>query len=508
MGLISGLSGVQFVLSMLFTSFDFLVLWVATFALYWLVKPTSPHAKGAQITILLLASTLFYGWDNPSLLWLLAISCLGNTLYTVRIIQHKSAGNLVGVTRNVRWAVILNLSLLGVFKYSGFIASQLPFFPPGFVQYLRDIPLPIGISFYTFHGISMIIDVARGKVSEQACGKMVEPSRWKYLKAFRDIGVYILFFPQLIAGPIVKAHFFWPQMVPKFFADIKWGSAVRCLIIGFFLKMVLADNLAAVTKVLVSAKFLTNADALRLICSLFGYSMQIFADYAGYSIIAIGLAYTFGYNFPTNFNFPYLSTSMTEFWTRWNMTLSSWLKEYLYFPLGGNRKGELRTYFNLFMVMFLGGLWHGADWKFAVWGGLHGMFLIAERFLHRNVPKDSPVGKTKKILGWIYCFIVVTLLRLTFLMPDVATIKLYLVQVCTKLPESDYKSLLGADNITCLCYGGLVMVFHAFGWWREHKNPQYLKARNTWIEGVLYGIMLILIVTNYGPQGEFIYFQF
>src|SRR6185503_4842592 len=202
-----------------------------------------------------------------------------------------------------------------------------------------------------------------------------EPGLPSFGAHLRRTLLYLTFFPQLIAGPIAKAHFFYPQIGPKPLSGIDWPLAIRALVTGYFLKMVVADNLQDQTFWIAYPHFL-NYSSLNLAAFLFGYSMQIFADFAGYSLIAIGLAALFGYRLPQNFDFPYLSQSFSEFWTRWHMSLSAFLREYLYYPLGGNRKGPLRTYANLMIVMTLGGLWHGAALSYAVWGAWHRAALV------------------------------------------------------------------------------------------------------------------------------------
>jgi len=312
------------------------------------------------------------------------------------------------------------------------------------------------------------------------------------------------FFPQLIAGPIVKAADFFHQIGPKRLGQIDWAGAVRKLILGFFLKMVVADNLSEQT-VILTKPWITAASPLDLILLLYGYSMQIFSDFGGYSLIAIGLAAMFGYRFPINFDFPYLSTSITEFWRRWHMSLSAWLRDYLYIPLGGNRKGEAMTYLNLFMVMFLGGLWHGAEWKFALWGTLHGILLGVERFCFRKRSREEaamPRPAWRALLGWFYTFHAVTLLWLTFLMPDLHQIGIFFQELI--IPGK----LVGPVVFSSVIFGSVAVIYHGFGWWREHSPHTFSPFRGSWPEAIADGVMLFLIATNSGAPQGFIYFQF
>ncbi|MCW1885167.1 hypothetical protein OKA04_10545 [Luteolibacter flavescens] len=495
---------------MLFNSWEFLFLLAVTFALYYAPWSRGRHGKAWQVTLALVASVIFYGWEDPKLVGLLAISCVGNSLATGRIILHKVNGDEAKVRQWTRLAVVMNLALLGFFKYLPFLAGMMPFLPEQWVEELKAIPLPIGISFYTFHGISMIVDVARGEVTREGDALMSKGGR--FAKGVRDIGFYLLFFPQLVAGPIVKAKEFWPQIVSKRIEDIPWRQVIRALVAGYFLKVFVADNLAEQTTALViGPDALAATGPLNLVPLLYAYSLQIFADFAGYSLIAIGLASMFGYRFPINFNFPYLSTSITEFWRRWHMSLSAWLRDYLYIPLGGNRKGPGRTYVNLFLVMFLGGLWHGAEWKFALWGSLHGLLLALERLAGRRKAADKTTeAPARGILttlraccAWFLTFHAVTLLWLTFLMPDMASIAGFFKGVF-----SGKTGFSGPPAFSLLFYGTAVVLYHAWGWLREHRETLSQKLLRSPLEPVLHAVMVFLIVTNPGAPRGFIYFQF
>lgn len=484
---------------MLFTSCDFIIFLLIVFSLYYL--PCASLGKAFQVTVLLAAGAVFYGWEDPRLLMLLLISCMGNTLCSICILKHRQEGRESAVKRWVTVAVVLNLLLLGVFKYAGFIGGLVPGLPPEWVAWLKEIPLPIGISFYTFHGISMIVDVAKGRVKQSdASDIQLDGTPRGFLKATRDVGFYMLFFPQLIAGPIVRAHRFWPQIEAKKFRDIQWGTALRLLVLGYFLKMVCADNLAEYTPYLKDIAIIRLTGSGELLALMFGYSCQIFADFGGYSFIAVGLAVLFGYRLPDNFNLPYLSTSITEFWRRWNMTLSHWLRDYLYIPLGGNRRGAVMTYVNLFIVMFLGGLWHGAEWKFAVWGIAHGLFLAAERLLWQKRTARRPYVK---LLGGIYCFVTVSFLWMTFLMPNTETLVAFAEQLAACKG--------GFSNIVLFAmflYSAPVVLYHIVGWAKEHRPAWYRVVTHPVLGGLAYGTMLFLIFNNAGPSEGFIYFQF
>jgi alginate O-acetyltransferase complex protein AlgI len=371
---------------------------------------------------------------------------------------------------------------------------------------VRSIPLPIGISFYTFHAISLLVDVHRGNVSHETQRRLGRSGSGR-AASLGDLSLYIVFFPQLVAGPIVKAHDFVDQIREKLWRNIDWTLVRRYLVTGYFLKIFVADNLAEQTVLLTVEGSLRTSGPISLMAMLYGYGLQIFADFAGYSLIAIGLGLMFGYRLPENFRFPYLSLSITEFWRRWHLSLSSWLREYLYIPLGGNRKGAGRTYFNLFLVMFLGGLWHGAEWKFALWGTLHGGLLAFERLVFRSragsFASSGPWRWLRDGFRWVYAFHAVMFLWLTFLMPDIAHIRLFF-----EMMGSGDWSVKGQPVFALLAYGGMAVLYHFWGWLQEHRPYWVKQAGIPWIEGTVHAVMVFLVITNPGAPRGFIYFQF
>ena len=492
---------------MLFNSFQFLLLVAITLPLYYVLGWTR-WARLWQVSLLLIASAVFYAWGNPALLPLLGFSCLLNAVSSGRILHFRHRDDEARAKQWMQGAVIINLLLLAVFKYAGFLCGLLPesIMPAEWLQRAKSVPLPIGISFYTFQGISLVVDVWRRDISKdtEALISREGKGRWSVI---RETSFYVAFFPQLVAGPIVKAHEFFDQIGVKRWAQIDWITVRRCLILGYFLKIFVADNLAEQTAILtVGDGALQASGPIGLMAMLYGYGLQIFADFAGYSLIAIGLGALFGYRLPPNFNFPYLSTSITEFWRRWHLSLSSWLRDYLYLPLGGNRKGPSRTYVNLFLVMFLGGLWHGAEWKFALWGSLHGIFLAFERLVFRakveGRPADSLGGKLIMAFRWFYTFHVVTFLWLTFLMPDMAHILGFFRALTADI------SIPGQPIFALLIYGGVAVAYHLWGWLAEHRRKLIDTVSIRLIEGGLHALMVFLIITNPGAPRGFIYFQF
>ncbi|MEI9919261.1 MAG: MBOAT family O-acyltransferase [Bacteroidota bacterium] len=466
-----------------FNSFAFLYLLAVTFVIYY-----SKWFAKAQVVVLIVASLVFYAHENFVLLALLLFSAAVNITTSYRIVygdpKHR---RLIAVT-----GVVVNLAALSFFKYSRLFAHTLLSDDSSIAEFLINIPLPIGISFFTFEGISLLIDVWKERHIEAK--KIIALS---ILEHARNTLFFISFFPHLIAGPILKAHDFFPQIGTKYFKNINWESAFKSIVTGYFLKMVVADNLKNFTFWIVYP-FFEGQSTATLISLLFGYSIQIFADFAGYSLIAIGLAKLFGYQFQDNFNFPYISTSFREFWKRWHISLSTFLMEYLYFPLGGNRKGKIRTYFNLMVTMILGGLWHGAAWSYAVWGFVHGSALAVERAL-----SDKINLKPRKLISFIqglFVFLFVTFAWLLFKLPDFSHVTKYINAIATNTDLETNTVMV----VSILIYSSPVVLYHVLYLMRV---PTVVKLVQR-VSYVPYGVMLFLIVTNSGSSGSFIYFQF
>jgi alginate O-acetyltransferase complex protein AlgI len=469
---------------MLFTSFTFGLLVLVTFVLYYLVEN-----KRSQTGILILSSLFFYAFDSPKLVVLLLISASINVLSSYYVVYGNPQNRKLYATLGV----VLNLIILLFFKYSPLFATSFLNTKDGIGQFLMTIPLPIGISFFTFQGISLIIDVYREKYFKST--DLIEN---KFLKHAEIVLFFKAFFPQLISGPIVKAHEFLPQINIKKIKEIDWQSTFKFLVVGYFLKMVVADNLKDFTS-WISYPYFQYQWSVKLIVMLYGYSCQIFADFAGYSLIAIGLAKLFGYDFKQNFNFPYISTSFSEFWQRWHISLSSFLKEYLYIPLGGNKKGKTRTYFNLMITMILGGLWHGAAWSYAVWGLFHGLALAIERLIDDKFGKKSDPGIIVRLLKGLLVFIFVTMAWLLFKLPNFDHVILYIGAI-----KNNWSTLTGIRGIPYIILYSLPVVLYHFLYLM--KKGGYFSFEK--YEYLFYGIMLFAIIVNSGSTGEFIYFQF
>lgn len=482
---------------MLFNSWSFAVFLPVVFALHY-----AGRRAGWQVGVLTIASFVFYGWQNPKLLPLLFVSTLVNGLAAQDLLSPGRSQ----IRRRLVLAAALtfNLGALAFFKYAALVGHLL--LPASLWTqvgpWLRDIPLPIGISFYTFQGISLVMeswwDGPKGGIRGLPAPTTLREAGWFQAKVW----FFKAFFPQLVAGPIVKAGEFLWQIGAKRFADIDWDGAVKKLILGFFLKMVVADNLKDATAELRFPEF-TQLPTLNLVALLYGFSFQILADFGGYSLIAQGLAKLFGYELPLNFNFPYLSRSFTEFWRRWHISLSTWLRMYLYIPLGGNRHGEVRTFVNLFLVMFLGGLWHGAAWSYAIWGTAHGVLLALERLATRGrKPEADGRWTTVGIVKAFLVFNVVSVLWLLFKLPDFTHVVEF-VKCLGRPPGGAHPQSLYVIALFSLP----VVLWHLWNATAVQRNA-WGAARQRWVETSLYAAMLFLLVTNSGSAGEFIYFQF
>lgn len=338
--------------------------------------------RGLRLYILLFASLLFYGWGEPRYLAVMLFVCFVDYMAALVI----GASEACWRRRSALFAAAcVNLGLLGYFKYFNFFVENCSLFlahPPA----LRHIVMPIGISFFVFQGLSYVADVYRGEVAVQ--------------RSFARLCLYVSFFPQLIAGPIVRYRDIERDIMnlDSDFSDVLYG--MKRFILGLGKKILIANPLGAAVDPIFDAGFVEAGTAVAWFAAV-AYSLQLFFDFSGYSDMAIGLGRIFGFRFPENFNYPYISKSITEFWRRWHISLGTWFREYLYIPLGGNRRGKYRTYANLLLVFFVTGLWHGANWTFILWGLWHGLFILLERTV------GVPQGKTKyDLLRHVYTALV------------------------------------------------------------------------------------------------------
>ncbi|MBL8135270.1 MAG: MBOAT family protein [Acidobacteria bacterium] len=469
-----------------FVSWAFVALFVVVFAARLTVgrrKIESPY-----VGVLLLSSLVFYGWHVPAYLAVLVGAA------SIDYVAAIAIGNLAPQQRGGRraWLIaslVMNLSLLAFFKYGTFAVRSAEEAAAAFGTTLRlpefSLVLPMGISFYTFQTLSYTIDVYRGELAP--------------VRNFPRFLLFISFFPQLVAGPIVRASEFLPQIPrPRRLHARVFYQGAWLLIVGFFLKMVCADNLAAYVDEHWDRGYREGADATFVVWLGVMFSGQIFADFAGYSTIARGLGYLLGYRFPDNFNAPYLAATFKNFWERWHITLSRWLRDYLYVPLGGNRGSRQRTLLNLLLVMLLGGLWHGAAYTFIVWGAIHGLCLAGERVLglHRPLPRPwvvraawFAVVQMAVLVAWIY-------FRSTSV-GGATTFVANLVVGAWRLPD--------VWMVQALLFVAPLVVVHAWTWLDERGRAPALGAT---ARAALAAAMAYAIITLHGGTSEFIYFQF
>ncbi len=335
-----------------------------------------------QNVLLVIASLIFYAWGEPRYVLLLLFSIVMNWLFGLAIDSFKEQKKLWLVLN-----ILANLGLLGYFKYSNLFIGTINRFLPGRELPLLSMTLPIGISFFTFQALSYTIDLYRGK--------------FKVQKNLLHMALYMCLFPQLLSGPIVKYKDIYTELTDRTMTREKVALGFRRFLYGLGKKVIIANVLGEVVDTLYGLDPATMGSGAAW-CAAILYTLQIYYDFAGYSDMAIGTAQLFGFDYPENFNYPYISASIQEFWRRWHISLSTWFRDYLYIPLGGNRKGKYRTYLNLWIVFAVTGFWHGARWTFLGWGLYHGFFMMIERMGFNKFLKKHP------IFAHLYAIIVFT----------------------------------------------------------------------------------------------------
>ena len=366
---------------MVFNSAIFLFCFLPVTLLVYYI-PRNPFRNGCM----LFASLFFYFWGAPVFLPLLFASILVNYAGGRILGRLNRAGDEKKRRISFLCFMLLNIGALGYWKYTNFLLATLKE-SFGLTFTYNEILLPIGISFFTFKSISYLADVYKKKTEAE--------------RSLVSLALYISFFPQLLAGPIMRYPDFRIQLIDRTLSAERIASGIRRFVIGLAKKVILADSLAVVANSIFSQQASQNTVACAWI-GIISYTLQIYFDFSGYSDMAIGLGMLFGFSCPENFTYPYLSKSITEFWRRWHISLSSWFRDYVYIPLGGSRTGNV--YFNLFVVFLLTGIWHGASWTFLVWGIYHGCFVIAERFMKTHVKKRPPA-----VLQWMMTLFIVSI---------------------------------------------------------------------------------------------------
>jgi len=365
---------------MVFSSTIFLFVFLP---LVWLINRFLPRQLSNYF--LCLASLLFYAWGEPIYVVLLILLALANFLLArwMDDARHKKPGLVCGIV----CGIVLNIATLLVFKYADFAVATLNRLP-GVNMALPGILLPIGVSFFIFQAMSYLIDVYRGEAAVQ--------------KSFVKLLLYVSFFPQLIAGPIIYYHDIAAQIEERKITSTATAQGIRRFIIGLAKKILIADTLAVAVDTIFALEFADVTMPLSWIAAA-SFMLQLYFDFSGYSDMALGLARMFGFEYKENFNYPYIAGSIQDFWHRWHISLSTWFRDYVYIPLGGNRKGNGRTALNKIIVFCLTGLWHGAQWTFVVWGLIHGAFLLLEQYLRPYIR----LPKKLRVLAHIYTLLVV-----------------------------------------------------------------------------------------------------
>jgi D-alanyl-lipoteichoic acid acyltransferase DltB (MBOAT superfamily) len=475
---------------MLFNSIDFLVFLPVVLLLYYVLSTRAQNAW------LLLASYVFYGWWDWRFLGLILISTVVDFWIGQQIAlrnDNKSKRRFLAVS------ILTNLGILGIFKYYGFFVQS-------FVGVLEamgvqahvttlQIVLPVGISFYTFQTMSYSFDIYRGRIG---------PTR-----NFLNFALFVAYFPQLVAGPIERAH----HLLPKLEASrrIQWldiAVGFELVLIGFFKKVAVADTLGP----MVDSRFAdpSMSSGLDLVLTTYLFAFQIYADFSGYADIARGTSRFFGVDLMRNFNQPYLSQSITEFWRRWHISLSTWLRDYLYIPLGGNRKGTRRTYVNLMTTMLLGGLWHGANWTFVIWGGLHGLYLACHKVLLRGTRVDDAISRRGSIMTLVKILVTFHLVCVTWIFfraNDLASAVEIISRIVLWEGGSPDMPAVEIGERIALLIGTLVLV----DWLQAKRGDHAFMVSWHWIPRAIGYALLILMTLTIGnliDEVPFIYFQF
>ena len=446
---------------MIFSSVSFLFYFFPIVLMLYFLSP-----RKYRNLILFISSLFFYFVGEKQYTLILLFSCVFNYFYAKRIKDKKT----------LWFGVIVNLSLLIYFKYTNFIVNDVIGF-----NNLVNIVLPIGISFFTFQAISYLIDVYRGDV--------------KASKSFINFGTYLTFFPQLIAGPIVRYETVNGELIDRKENVDDASRGITRFCVGLFKKVVIADTLGSIVKLLSAIKVRSS---LSYFLEMISATMQLYYDFSAYSDMAIGMALIFGFHFLENFNYPLIATSVKDFWRRWHISLSSFLKDYIYIPLGGSRCSNLRYIFNLFVVWFLTGFWHGADYNFILWGLYFGLVLIIEKFVFRGF------FDRHKIIGFVYTALIVNISFVIFNHSNLLDIKNFIVGLFNFKYLVDKETLFYLKNYVvffAVCIVGITPLC---------KNI-YSRLKNKDLVNIVLVILLLLISTAYIIDATFmpfLYFRF
>jgi alginate O-acetyltransferase complex protein AlgI len=487
---------------MLFNSIHFVFFFIIVYILYWVIPS---RRISIQNVLLLISSYYFYACWNWHFLFLLFFSTFLDYFTGIQISISQKSG------LRKFWfilSMVMNLGFLAVFKYYNFfigsfsdLLSQIGL-PVSFK--VLSIVLPVGISFYTFHGISYVVDIYKGRIKAE--------------RNLIDYSLFVSFFPLLVAGPIERATHLLPQIKKqREFSYSKSVDGLRQIFWGFFKKIVIADNCAQFSDMIFNNYEDYNGITLFLGAILF--SIQIYGDFSGYSDIALGIARLMGFELLNNFKFPYFSRDIAEFWRRWHISLSSWFRDYVYIPLGGSRGSSWLKIRNTFIIFLLSGLWHGANWTFIAWGGVHALFFIPMLLLNQNrnhieiVAKYTLFPSLKEFFQMIITFLLVSFAWVFFRSDSISHALDYLLQIFKDLPN--YVNYIETYNFVYWKIGFLfpfiVFGFFVFEWFGRkdlHTLSQFINRTHFLVRYLIYYVLLILIYVFIGNEQQFIYFQF
>ncbi len=471
---------------MLFNSFVFWIFFFIVICLYRGISHTG------QNRMLLVASYVFYGYWDYRFLSLIFIS----TVIDYFVSQALANNNELRVRKRIlSISIISNLGILGFFKYFDFFSQELSTVL-GSVGLDISLPmlniiLPVGISFYTFQTMSYTIDVFKGET--------------KPAKSFLDFALYVSFFPQLVAGPIERSSHLLPQILkPRKTTENDFSEGLYHVLIGLFKKIVIADNMAPIVNSIFSTPT-ADLSGMEVLVGVYAFAFQIYGDFSGYSSIAQGIAKWMGFDLMWNFKMPYFSVSPSDFWQRWHISLSSWLRDYLYIPLGGNKSGSLLTFRNLMITMLLGGLWHGAGWTFMLWGLYHGLLLIGYRVFESNVnDQQTSLFTFKHLFKIVLMFHFICGSWLIFRAESLQQISGMLSSLFFNFHITDF-ALFSVAMI--LFFSGPLMVFE---FWLEKTRDKLIILNVNWMYRAVFYTYLVLMMIVFPPDNpqDFIYFQF
>jgi D-alanyl-lipoteichoic acid acyltransferase DltB (MBOAT superfamily) len=478
---------------MIFNSYAYLLFLPIVFVLYWILFKKSYQL---QNQLVLLASYFFYGWWSWRFLCLLLLCTALDFAYGFGVAsKNKRKAKLF------LWLGLLNnLGILIVFKYYNFFIletqSALAQLGCYFQPILLKVALPIGISFYTFHGLSYIIDIYRRKQ--------------KPVKNVVDYALFVSFFPLLVAGPIERAHHLLPQIQKSRFFNYKQAvEGCKLILWGLFKKVVIADSLA----IMVNDIFVnyTDYNGLVLIIGALAFSFQIYGDFSGYSDIAMGSAKLLGFELLSNFNYPYFSRNLAEFWRRWHISLTTWFRDYLYIPLGGSQAGKLKTIRNILLIFLVSGFWHGANWNFLAWGVIHAcgygtiiFFNLHRKPLNEVVAQGHRFANIKELSQMTLTFVFVSFAWIFFRMSNVEAALSYLKRIQETLLIQPFSTNTIKVTIRTAV---LIIPFISLEWFMRNSERSILDFKSPF-RFVLYFLIFVLTMLHFGKQTTFLYFQF